>query len=302
MVRPFEKYPINHHLAQILERVVAVGAVRRGPVIGEVATFNGDEPLGPGSSPELSSLRRFVVVAPHAASARRPRAEREHRARRVARGAHAARDSISARRASSRASVGETRDVGALRARRMGADERAGSRRDDHVAEQSARRRRVLSCGSDRRGARRAHRSSGGRASGDPFRTPRPSVDLSNLGVSRWTTFTLSLSAPQRASAAFSARPFVEVERIGAAAGNPPGIFNPEFRYGANRMWMVSAGVRDSSPACRTCGWGATVRRFRVQIWELTPHPASLIACPECRTCRCPAARMTWRPVRPPTL
>ena len=36
MMRPFEKYPVNHHLAQILERVVAVGAVRYGPLIGEV--------------------------------------------------------------------------------------------------------------------------------------------------------------------------------------------------------------------------------------------------------------------------
>jgi len=30
MARPFEKYPINHHLSQILERVVAIGAVRAG--------------------------------------------------------------------------------------------------------------------------------------------------------------------------------------------------------------------------------------------------------------------------------
>ena len=30
MVRPFEKYPINHHLAQILERAMVTGAVRVG--------------------------------------------------------------------------------------------------------------------------------------------------------------------------------------------------------------------------------------------------------------------------------
>ena len=78
----------------------------------------------------------------------------------------------------------------------------------------------------------------------NPFRTPRPAVDLSNLGISRWTTFTLSLSAPAARAGWFSARPFVEVERIGAAAGNPPGIFNPEFLYGSNRMWMMSIGAR----------------------------------------------------------
>ena len=54
MARPFEKYPVNHHLAQVLERIVAVAAVRKGPVIGEIGTFNGDEPTSPGSSPEFS--------------------------------------------------------------------------------------------------------------------------------------------------------------------------------------------------------------------------------------------------------
>ena len=57
MVRPFEKYPINHHLSQILERVVAVGAVQRDPFIAELGTFNGDEPLGPGTSPRSSPIR-----------------------------------------------------------------------------------------------------------------------------------------------------------------------------------------------------------------------------------------------------
>jgi len=51
MARPFEKYPVNHHLAQILERAVAIGAVRAGPWIFEAGAFNGDEPTGPGDVP-----------------------------------------------------------------------------------------------------------------------------------------------------------------------------------------------------------------------------------------------------------
>ncbi len=78
----------------------------------------------------------------------------------------------------------------------------------------------------------------------DPFRTPRPPIDLSNLGVSRWTTLTLSLSPPAIGRWFVSGRPFVEVARIAAAPGNPPGLFNAEQRYGADRMWMLSAGVR----------------------------------------------------------
>jgi hypothetical protein len=78
----------------------------------------------------------------------------------------------------------------------------------------------------------------------NPFRAPRPSTDLSNLGVSRWTTLTVSLSAPRTAVGALSGRPFLEIARIGAAPGEPPGVFNPELRYGTRRMWMYTAGIR----------------------------------------------------------
>jgi hypothetical protein len=78
----------------------------------------------------------------------------------------------------------------------------------------------------------------------DPFRTPRPPADLTSLGVSRWTTVTLSLSAPAIRSRFALGRPFVEVARIAAKAGNPPGLFDAEVRYGASHMWMFSAGVR----------------------------------------------------------
>jgi len=50
-VRPFVKYPVNHHLAQVLERVVVVGAARIGPMTIEAGVFNGDEPTNPRSVP-----------------------------------------------------------------------------------------------------------------------------------------------------------------------------------------------------------------------------------------------------------
>ena len=52
MSRPFEKYPINHHLAQILERAVAIGALRARAWILEAGAFNGDEPTSPGDVPD----------------------------------------------------------------------------------------------------------------------------------------------------------------------------------------------------------------------------------------------------------
>jgi hypothetical protein len=51
MSRPVLRYPVNHHLAQILERAVLIAGVRAGPVALEGALFNGDEPERPGQWP-----------------------------------------------------------------------------------------------------------------------------------------------------------------------------------------------------------------------------------------------------------
>src|ERR1051325_9007039 len=51
MTRPFVSYPVDHHLAQIIERLMFVGAGRAGPVAVEGATFGGDEPIDPSTLP-----------------------------------------------------------------------------------------------------------------------------------------------------------------------------------------------------------------------------------------------------------
>ena len=53
MKRPFVSYPGDHHLPQILERLVVVAAARTGPLIVETSLFNGDEPLDPSSAPRF---------------------------------------------------------------------------------------------------------------------------------------------------------------------------------------------------------------------------------------------------------
>jgi len=57
MVRPFAKFPANHHLMQIPERLLLIGAARFGPVGLEAGLFNGDEPTGPRS---LGRTGRFA--------------------------------------------------------------------------------------------------------------------------------------------------------------------------------------------------------------------------------------------------
>ncbi|MEP6905005.1 MAG: hypothetical protein ABI875_02920, partial [Gemmatimonadales bacterium] len=56
MVRPFAKYPANHHISQIVERVLATVALRSGPLLLEAASFNGDEPEYPSDWPNGNRL------------------------------------------------------------------------------------------------------------------------------------------------------------------------------------------------------------------------------------------------------
>lgn len=53
LVRPIHRYPVNHHLSQILERAVAIAAIRLGPVSVEGGLFNGDEPESPSDWPNF---------------------------------------------------------------------------------------------------------------------------------------------------------------------------------------------------------------------------------------------------------
>jgi len=56
MVRPALIYPANHHWSQLLERAVAVAALRGGRAALEAGLFNGDEPENPTQWPRW---RRF---------------------------------------------------------------------------------------------------------------------------------------------------------------------------------------------------------------------------------------------------
>jgi hypothetical protein len=62
--------------------------------------------------------------------------------------------------------------------------------------------------------------------------------------VSTWTTLTVAVASPAIKARFLRARPFIEVARIGVAPGNPPGIFDARLRYGTDRLWMFSAGLR----------------------------------------------------------
>ena len=241
MMRPFAAYPVNHHLAQILERYVIVGALRRGPVSLEGSVFNGDEPLSPGSPPDAS---RFG-------------------------------DSWSARATATIASSLELQGSYAFVTspeivEGSGLDQRKWStavRLDrDHGLVRYALAEFALT--EMMLGDFRANRFSSGLAEAatvarpltiavryenttrpeelrllDPFRTSRSPTDLSIIGITRWQTVTAAISAP-RTFRGFDVAPFAEATYARPTDDVKPSAFIPREVYGSSSQWTLSAGLR----------------------------------------------------------
>ncbi len=266
MMRPFEKYPVNHHLAQVLERVVAdrapCGTVRSS---ARSATFNGDEPHR--SRDRRRTFDRFgdswssrLTLLPLAGH----RVERKRRARDVAGGSQPATDSISTSRASWRDTTSTRQRLAALRARRVGAHERDRPRRDDQRALLSVLgEAAVLPRRRHRRRATRAHRSPGGGADW-PIRFARHARrSICRISASRAGRRSRCRCRSPAARAGFVSSATVRRGRAhrASAPGNPPGIFNPEFRYGADRACGCSRPACASRRHDARCGWDATAPR-----------------------------------------
>jgi hypothetical protein len=244
MSRPFVKFPANHHLSQVLERTVAVAAVRGGPVLVEAALFNGDEPQGTG---DLPRLRRFgdswsvrgtlLPAAGLEASASYARLESPE---------HPLGGVLDQRKRSAavrweRSGAARERDYALVEWART--DEYSGFTRafsfPTLLAEGALRRRGVEVA------ARweRTDRPEGERLL-DPFRTPVPHHDISILGITRWNTLTLGASAGAAPLAGLRTRPFVEVQHLRATPARNGSVFLPRDFYGSERMWSLSAGIR----------------------------------------------------------
>ncbi len=243
MMRPLVKYPINHHLSQILERATIIMAARYRSLIVEGATFGGDEPVSASSLPRwdrfgdswsvrstLLPMRGLELQASYArvASPEEPTGQ----------GLDQRKRSVSARAAShdgGRYALAEwARTV-----------EHDHNRRADVFALESA-----LVEGSARVSGvttalrlEQTDRSEEDRLA-DPFRTPQPHHDLNINGITRWRTVTLQLAAPSVTRGVLSGFPFLEVARLSAHARQASSFFTPERLYGASRFWMATVGVR----------------------------------------------------------
>lgn len=251
MMRMFVKYPVNHHHAQIIERVQVLGAVRIGTtrsLVIEHGRFNGDEPLGPFTGPRWSrfgdshTTRLTVFPANHL----------------EVQASHAFVESPGL------VQGGAFDHVQSSASLRYGGDSPhmlfLEAARTDEALEGRAvfRFNSVLAEGrTGWRGwslaarAERTERPEGSRLL-DLFRTQTGHFDVQIVGVTRWHVGTVQLAAPAFARKAARLAPFLEMGVAHAKARTNPAVFVPRDFYGAATQWSFTVGARLHAGTMRT--------------------------------------------------
>lgn len=259
MIRPFAKYPVNHHLAQILERGMVAGAVRLGLIGLEASVFNGDEPRHASDLPTFRRIgdswaarltaypRDGIEVALSHASVESPEvqagfgadARKWHAGLRFERG-----------------------PLYALAEWARSTDEDDGRAGQAYVSLLSE----IAYDGVPTRVAVRLERTDRHEEERleNPFRTGPGTGGAHVLAVTRWVTVTVAGSRRLQEWRGMALTPFVE-----AAVAVPSlrsGIaFDPAVFYGARRLAMLSAGARLTAG-----GWHRRMGRYGVA--ESTTH------------------------------
>lgn len=240
MSRPVYRYPVNHHLAQLLERAVTMAGVRAGPVALETALFNGDEPERPGQWPRLARygdswsvrLTLFPVDGVEIAGSRAKVHSPEHRP-------GAGTDAWKWH-----ANVRLDRATAGGRIYALAEWARTEEAKGFFVFTS------LLGEGSYRRGLHsvyyrfeRTDRPEDIRTT-DPFRSVRPHLENSIAGTTRWSLHTLGYSATLHLSEGrLAVSPFLE-GTIGRVRNIDGGIFDPLVFYGSTRVRSLSGGLR----------------------------------------------------------
>ena len=243
MARPFEKYPINHHLAQVLERAVAIGALRVGEWTFEASSFNGDEPTSPGDAPNpdryWDSWSGRVTFIPW------PQGEFQASYARVKSPENPAGGGADQRKQSASARFEDAQQSGYALLEWARTAEYAGSQRTftftSLLAETWAKYDRV-------NGALRIERTERPDEQRllNEFRAPVPATDLSISGRSRWTIITARAALALQPARVLQLEPFVEVARARVSPTLRTSGFDPRLFYGSSRIWSLSAGMKIS--------------------------------------------------------
>ena len=304
MVRPFEKYPINHHISQIVERLLATVAAKHGPVLLEAARFNGDEPEYPSDLPNGNRL--FDSWAARATVLPTPELEAQASTARVkspelARGGGLDQrkinlslryESIPSGADATGTSMGMPTDAGGEMTSSSGVrsaklDEwqqyllLEWGRSSDYEGGSSVFSFSTLLGEAEVRhlgvafAARyeRTERPDEVRLA-NPFRTPRPPPDFDILGRTRWDIVSARLSSIAYESRFGTLTPFVEVARQHVSPLGTPSGFDPRGFYGSDRLWSLSVGVAYNVGMIhrRTGEYGAAARNMTGMAMPGTVH------------------------------
>ncbi|HJQ09637.1 MAG TPA: hypothetical protein VJ840_01275 [Gemmatimonadaceae bacterium] len=243
MSRPLVKYPINHHLSQILERAVAIGALRVGMWMFEGSSFNGDEPTSPGDTPNhdryWDSWSGRITFLPWT------QAELQASYARVTSPEAPVGGGADQRKQSASIRLEDAQHSGYALFEWARTADYAGSTRTftftSLLAETWAKYDRV-------NGALRFERTERPDEQRllDEFRTPVPATDLSISGRSRWTVVTARAAVSLEPAKTFLVEPFVEIARSRVSPTLQPSGFDPRSFYGSSTIWTYSIGMNMS--------------------------------------------------------
>jgi hypothetical protein len=239
MSRPFVKYPVNHHLAQLLERGLVSAAIAGGRFIMEGAIFNGDEPESPRDLPNWDRFgdswsARLTAVAAKGVELQGSVARVESPEHATGGGLDHRKVSVSARfESSGRYALAEW------------ARTREGEGNATAFTFSSALAEGAMTLGTFTFAGRaeRTERPEEERAL-NAFRTPRPHSDLGIIGTTRWTIVSVAASAALPSYRRIRFNPFVEVSTQKPVATATPAVFIPAEFYGKSRLWSFSFGAR----------------------------------------------------------
>jgi hypothetical protein len=239
MVRPFVRYPVNHHLSQILERAVAIAAARVPGLVGEVGVFNGDEPERPGQWPRLSGRfgdswsARLTVLPLEGLELQGSHAHVHSPEHRPGAGTDQSKWSLSARWSGP---MGGKPLYAMMEWART--SEAGGFFVFSTLLAEGA-----WSLGRHRLQYRieRTERPEEERISS--FRALRPHLENSVLGKSRWTVQTAGYEFDALHAGRLEVRPMVEIS-YGGIAKVGGGLFDVDQVYRDDRFWSLTMGLR----------------------------------------------------------
>jgi hypothetical protein len=242
MSRPILRYPVNHHLAQILERAVLIGGMRQGPVLLEGALFNGDEPERPGQWPRIANrfgdswAARLTLIPARGIELSGSRAKVHSPEHRPGAGTDAWKWHVAAR---------VDRPLGAGQVYGLAEWARTEEAEGFFIFKSL-----LAEAAWTWRGHRpyyrfeRTDRPEDLREV-DLFRSVRPHLENAILGITRFTLHTVGYSHDFSVPPSASFTPFVEAT-FGRAENDGGGVLTPEILYGTNEVRSLSAGVRIS--------------------------------------------------------